>query len=172
MVLATKGTVRLARGLTSSTKMRGFVRVRLLDGELHVHQAADLQRAGHGLGLALQLGDGLGLQREGRQRAGAVAGVHAGLLDVLHDAGDEHASSPSQRASTSTSVARRQVLVDQHRAVAGDLHGVADVAVELLVVADDLHGPAAQHVGGADHHRVADLVGAGEGLVAASGRWR
>ena len=82
------------------------------------------------------------------------------------------APSPSQSASTSTSVARRQVLVDQHRAVAGDLHGVADVAVELLVVADDLHGPAAQHVGGADHHRVADLVGAGEGLVAASGRWR
>jgi hypothetical protein len=61
---------------------------------------------GHGLGLALQLGDnGLGRQREGRQRAGAVAGVDPGFLDMLHDAGDE-GSRPSHRASTSTSVAR------------------------------------------------------------------
>ena len=95
--------------------------------------------------------------------------MHAGLLDVLHDAGHEHRRRrrrgrrrrPRWRGerywSISTGLSPR------------DLHGVADVAVELLVVADDLHGPAAQHVGGPDHHRVADLVRAGEGLVAAAG---
>ena len=61
----------------------------VLDGVLHVHQAADIERAGQRRRLALQLVDDLGGQRVHRQRAGAVARMDAGLLDVLHDAGDE-----------------------------------------------------------------------------------
>ena len=38
----------------------GRVRVRLLDSELHVHQAAHVQRPRHGLGLALEFSDGVG----------------------------------------------------------------------------------------------------------------
>ena len=62
------------------------------------------------------------LQREGRQRAGAVAGVHAGLLDVLHHAGHEHRLAVAERVDVHLGGAA-EVLVDQHRAVAGDLHG-------------------------------------------------
>jgi hypothetical protein len=39
---------------------------------------------------ARDLGQELGRQRMRRQRACAVAGMDARLLDVLHDAGDEH----------------------------------------------------------------------------------
>ena len=52
-----------------------------------------------------------GVERVGRQRAGAVAGMDAGLLDVLHDAGDE-------------GVACRRRGVDV------DLDGVGEVAVD------------------------------------------
>ena len=53
-----------------------------------------------------------------------------------------------------------EVAVEEDRGVAGDLHGVADVAGELGVVADDLHGAAAEDVGGADDQRVADAAAA------------
>ncbi len=46
-----------------------------------------------------------------------------------------------------------------HRRVARDDHGLGDVTLELCVVLDDLHGAAAQHIGGADHHGEADLLG-------------
>ena len=49
ITLATKGTVREARGFTSSTKM-----VTVLDGELHVHQAADMERQRHLAGLGFE----------------------------------------------------------------------------------------------------------------------
>ncbi len=49
-----------------------------------------------------------------------------------------------------------EVAVEEDRRVAGDLHGVADVAGELGVVADDLHGAAAEDVAGADDQGVAD----------------
>ena len=101
----------------------------VLDRVLHVHQADDLQRLGHRLGLALDLGQDLGRQRMGRQRAGRVAGMDAGLLDMLHDAGDEDVLVLSASASTSTSMASLQVGIDQHRIVARDLHRVARVAL-------------------------------------------
>ena len=61
----------------------------VLDGELDVHQAADIQRLGQRRRLAFELVDGFGRQRVDRQRAGAVARMDAGFLDMLHDAGDE-----------------------------------------------------------------------------------
>ena len=52
-----------------------------------------------------------------------------------------------------------EIAVDEHRTVAGDDHRLGDVAVELLLIADDFHGAAAQHIGGADDDREADLPG-------------
>ena len=61
-----------------------------------------------------------------------------------------------------------QVAVDQQRPLVGDdeLGGLVEggrqprhVAVDLGPVGDDLHGPAAQHIGRADHHGIAELVG-------------
>ena len=39
--------------------------------------------------LALEIGDDFGLQRMRRERAGRVARMHAGFLDVLHHAADQ-----------------------------------------------------------------------------------
>ena len=94
--------------------------------------------------------------------------MHPGLLDVLHHPGHEHRLAVAEGVDVHLGGAG-EVLVDQHRAVARHLHGGADVAIQLFVVADDLHGPAAQHVGGPDHHRIADLMRPGEGLVPGAG---
>src|SRR3546814_971647 len=60
---------------------------------LYVHQPDDVQRMGQGLGLAADFRDHGRLKRMRRQRAGAVAGMDAGLLDMLHDArSEEHTS--------------------------------------------------------------------------------
>ena len=61
----------------------------ILDRELHIHQPDDFQGQREFPCLTLDFGDQLRLQRMRRQRAGAIAGVDARLLDVLHDAGDE-----------------------------------------------------------------------------------
>ncbi len=91
VALATNGTVRLARGFTSSTYSTWLV-VFALDGVLHVHQPDDAQLLGHGVrGLANLLQDRAG-QAVRRDRAGLIARVNAGFFDVLHDAGDDHVS--------------------------------------------------------------------------------
>ena len=66
--------------------------------------------------------------------------------------------SPSQIASTSTSLPM-QVLVDQDRVVGRHAGRVADVAGQLVGAVDDLHRPAAEHVGRPHEHRVADPLG-------------
>ena len=60
----------------------------ILDGELHIHQAHHIEGQRHDLGLALHFGDDGGFEGIGRQRAGAVAGMNACFLDMLHDSGD------------------------------------------------------------------------------------
>ena len=63
--------------------------IAVLDSVLHIHQTADLEREGEPPGLVLEFGDRFGAERTRRQRAGAVAGMDAGLLDMLHHAGDD-----------------------------------------------------------------------------------
>ena len=58
--------------------------------ELHVHQAAHVQLARQGARLVFDDGHGFAGQGEGRQAAGRVARVDAGLLDVLHHAANDH----------------------------------------------------------------------------------
>jgi hypothetical protein len=69
----------------------------VLDGELHVHQANDLEGERQVLGLLLQPHQHRRIQRMGGERAGAVAGMDASFLDVLHDPGDEHVFAVTQR---------------------------------------------------------------------------
>ena len=94
--------------------------------------------------------------------------MHPGLLDMLHHPGHEDLVAIAKRVDIHLGGAA-QILIDQDGARAGDLHGGADVAIELLVVADDLHGPPAEYIGRADDHRIADLVRPGEGLLGAAG---
>ena len=91
---------------------------------LHVHQPDHLQRPGHRLGLALDLGDDLVRQRIGRQRARRIAGMDPGLLDVLHDAGDEHVLVLVGQRIDIDLDGVTQVAVDQHRVGARDQIGI------------------------------------------------
>ena len=75
----------------------------MLDGELHVHEAHHVERLGHEFRLALDLLDHDGGKAVGRQRAGGVARVHAGLFDVFHHAGDLDLMTASTSISTASS---------------------------------------------------------------------
>ena len=61
----------------------------VLDRELRVHQADDLQRPGDAPRVVADQRDVPLDDLVRRDDAGAVAGVDAGLLDVLHDAADD-----------------------------------------------------------------------------------
>ena len=99
--------------------------------------------------------------------------MHAGFLDVLHDAGDEDVLAVGKAIDIDFGGVG-QIAVDQHRAACRhdefgrpvEIGGQArHVAVELRGVVDDLHGAAAQHIGRPDHDRIADLVGDGARLL-------
>ncbi len=112
MTLATKGTVR--RGARVHFE---DVDDAVLERVLHVHQAADLEGEGELGGLALELGDDFGARRLRRQRAGAVARVDAGFLDVLHDAADEDVLAVAEAIDVDLDGAA-QIAVEQQRVVA------------------------------------------------------
>ena len=94
--------------------------------------------------------------------------MDAGFLDMLHDAGDDDVGAVADRVDIDLDRVA-QILVDQHRAVAGHLHRGVDIIVELGGPVDDLHRPAAEHVGGPGQHRIADPLGDRDRLVAAAG---
>src|SRR5262245_10490593 len=141
--------------------------VAVLDGVFDVHEAADIERKRKLAGLAAELVDGLLVERVRRQRAGRVAGMDAGFLDVLHDAGDHRLLAVGEAVDVDLDGVG-EIAVEQQRAlrrhhklrrpveIAGEPR---DVAVELRAVVHDLHGAAAQHIGRPDHDRIADLLG-------------
>ena len=57
------------------------------------------------------------------------------------------------------------VVVDEHLALGRNLGGDSEVANEFGGVADDLHGPPAEHVAGSHHHGIFDALGDSERLV-------
>jgi hypothetical protein len=108
MALDTKGTVREARGLTSRMKTSSswianctFISPRTPSASPAPHLLAHL--------VLHRLGQGVG-----RQRAGGVAGVHAGLLDVLHDAADQHLLAVADRVDVDLDGVVQEA-VQQHR---------------------------------------------------------
>jgi hypothetical protein len=100
--------------------------------------------------------------------------VHSGLFHVLHDPADDHlAGVVTQRVDVDLGGVLEEA-VDQHGTLGGEatfspegaeagqfLHGPS----QALVVVDDLHGPAAEHVGGPHQHRVAHALADGERSV-------
>ena len=95
------------------------VDVAVLDGVLHVHQPADIERERERAGLPLEFGDGLLDQGMRRQRAGRIAGMNAGFLDVLHDAGDEGVLAVAQAIDVHLGGVG-QIAVDQQRTAFGN----------------------------------------------------
>ena len=107
---------------------------------------------------------GVGEVRWG-DHARAVATVYAGLLDMFHHRADDHLagvvpdgvhihlSGVLQKPVYEHRPFSRQPALNTEAAESGQLlHG----PLQLSVVVDDHHGPAAQHVGGPYKHWVAD----------------
>ena len=65
------------------------IQVVTFDGELHVHQAAHVEGFGELFGGVADAVLHRVAEAEGRDDAGAVAGVNAGFFDVLHDGTDD-----------------------------------------------------------------------------------
>ena len=114
--------------------------------------------AGDRLGRLPDPVDLLAAERDRRQGAGGVAGVDAGLLDVLHHAAEEELLAVEERVHVDLDRVVEEP-VDEHRVLRADLGGPHDVALERGVVVHDLHAAAAEDVGRPHQHRVADLVG-------------
>src|SRR2546422_2253566 len=89
--------------------------------------------------------------------------MDAGLFDVLHDAADDYPLSVGEGVHVDLDGVF-QVVVDQDWMLHRGLDRLGDVGVEALLVVDNLHGPAAQHIGRADHPGVGDRSRHGHGL--------
>ena len=123
-----------------------------VDRELDVQQADHPDRQRDVAGGAADLLEHLFPERVRRQHAGAVAGVHAGLLDVLHDAPDPDLVAVAERVDVHLQGVLQEAVEVDPPAVSGL---AAQVAVEILLRVDDLHRPPAEHVGGAHQQREA-----------------
>ena len=109
--------------------------------------------------LDLRLGD-----QVGRQDAGRVARVDAGVLDVLHHAADHAARAVGDRVH----VRLERILeeaVDQHRMLGRHPRRAAEVAPQRGVVVDDLHRAPAEHVGRPHQDRISDAGRHGHRLL-------
>ncbi len=98
IALLTKGTVRDARGLASMTYNRPALIAYWTLSRPTTRSPRAMPR------VCSRMRSSISPPNEWGQHAGRVARVDAGLLDVLHDPPTQ-TSSPSHRASTSTSIA-------------------------------------------------------------------
>ena len=142
----------------------GVFGVRVLDGELHVHEAHHVERLGHEFRLALDLLDHDGGKAVGRQRAGGVARVHAGLFDVFHHAGDLDLMTVGHGVDVHFNSVVKEA-VEKYGAFVGDRHGLLHVALQGFGRVHDVHGAAAEHVGRTHDERIADFSGEPDGVL-------
>ena len=139
-----------------------------LDGVLNVHQADDFQGARQTEGVVANGGEHLRREVDRGQYAGGVAGVDAGLFDVLHDAADDHIFAVGESVNVDFG-GRLEEVVDEDGALLGILDGFLHVAADGFVVVGDDHGASAENVGRANQHGIADAIGVGERFFNAGG---
>ena len=89
--------------------------------------------------------------------------MDAGLFDVFHDSADVDLVAVAERVDVDLDRVL-QKPVDQHRVFGREFGGAGDVALQGVVVVDDFHAPAAQHVRRPHQHRITDLRGDSAGL--------
>ena len=116
------------------------------------------------LGVALDGVNVLLRNGDGRDEAGGVAGVDAGLLDVLHDGGHEGFLAVANGVGFRLGRVLKE-LVDKDDVLAGGLQGVVHILDEHLVVVHDFHAASAQNEGGTDHQGISYPLGGGEGVL-------
>src|SRR5690606_20908778 len=132
------------------------INVTVLDRKLHVHQAdhAELQR--HVLRLLAHHVLHIGGQRIRRQRTGGVTGVHAGLLDMLHDSTNHHLLAVADCVHVDFHRIIEET-VEQYRRFIRDRYRILHVVTQLVFVVDDFHGATTEYIGRAHHQRITDL---------------
>ncbi len=91
------------------------------------------------------------------------------LLDVLHDPGDDGGLAVADRVHVHLDRILEE-LVDQDRVARGGLERPVHEVPEALGVVDDLHGTAAQDVGGPHQDGIADPRGYPDRLLGVHGR--
>lgn len=155
----TNGTVRDARGFASSTYSTSPCSAYWMFG-----QPLDADPARDRLGRFADAVDDLLAERDRRQRARRVAGMDPGLLDVLHDAAQVELGAVVGGVHVDLDRVVEEP-VDQHRRLRGDEGRAVDHDRQGLIVVDDLHAAAAQHVRGPHEHRVPDRVRDGDRLL-------
>ena len=136
----------------------------LRQSELDVHQPSHADASGQ---RQSALADPLDLsvtEGGGGQRAGAVAGVDPGLLDVLHDATEIHVDPVVEDVDVDLHRIVEE-SIDEDRVLRARRRRPLHVGAQGLVVVDDLHPASAEDIGGPDQDRIADPLGDGEGLV-------
>ena len=93
-----------------------------LNGELQVDQANHLERQRQFARVAANHVQRFGANAHGGQHTGGVAGVNASLLNVLHDAGDDHVLRVAERIDIHLDGVLQKVI-DQHRPLLRILDG-------------------------------------------------
>ena len=112
---------------------------------LHVHQTHDAKCTGDGAGVSLDRLTGLGPNVLRRIDLGAVAGVNAALLELLHDDGDDVVTVTYrvhvQLGGALQEMVDQQGLVERSRSLQGGRRMVvlADVAFHILRRAGECH---------------------------------
>ena len=81
------------------------------------------------------------------------------MLDMLHDAGDEYILAVAY--CIHLELLAQNVFVDQHGRLLVYLDGGAQIETQRLLVADDLHGAAAQHEARTHQYGITDTLGGG-----------
>ena len=90
--------------------------------------------------------------------------MDTGQLDMLHDSGDEGVGTVADGVGLALQ-RMLQEAVDQDGAVGSDADGGLHILLDALLVIDDLHAAATQHIGGTNHDGVADLLSDLNGLL-------
>ena len=134
-----------------------------IDDELNVVRPADADAQPQAHGVIQNGFPRVRAQREGRVHADGIARVHARALHVLHDAGDVHVFPIAHRVHFQFFAA--DVAIDQHGLILADQHGRLQIVPQRELVIHDLHGAAAQHIGRAHQHRIADASGGGDAIL-------
>jgi len=117
----------------------------VLEGELDVDEPAHAQRHSELPRLATDLLERALAQRQRGDDTGRVAGVHPGLLDVLHDGADVHVLAVAEGVHVDLDRVLEEA-VDEHRVVGAHAGGALHIADELVLRIDDLHGAPAEDV--------------------------
>ena len=100
---------------------------------------------------------GLLADAEGRIDADRIARMDARALHMFHDAGDEDVLAVAD--GVHLQLLAHDIAVDQHRRILVDLDGRLQVVAQALLVRNDLHGTASEHIARTHQHRVADAGG-------------